>query len=355
MKILLIVVIITISIFYFFFFEHSYYKGKVSDHFDGKYFFNPSEKNISDKGSTKRNFFSYYLSKIDYQKKHGTTQWQEQRIDVDTVKPLASVNDDTIHTTFVGHSTFLIQFQNYNILTDPIWSDRASPFSFIGPKRAVSPAINFADLPKIDLVLISHSHYDHMDLETIKKLQNHSQPNFITGLGNCYFLNKLRKLNLKCYELDWQDKYTHSPELTIHFLPAKHWSKRMMFGRNASLWGSFVLESKLGNIYFAGDTGFDDHFLKASQQFKKFKLAFIPIGAYKPKDFMLKYHLDPIQAVQAHKDLFSKTSIAMHYQTFKLSSENYQDPLIDLSLELQKNNISDQFIALGFGKKLITK
>ncbi len=350
-KFLLILFIISIISLPIFFTESSYYKGKDSDHFNGKSFFNPNEKNHNQK----RGFFSYFIHKFNYEKKFGKAKWQENLIIVNQFKPLKIVNDNSIHTTFIGHSTFLIQTNGVNIITDPIYSNRASPFKFIGPKRAIIPGVKFEDLPKIDIVLISHSHYDHMDISTIKNLHKNFKPKFITGLGNCYFLNQIKKLNLKCHELDWNSKFELSPQLSFHFLPAIHWSKRMMFGRNASLWGSFAIKSKSGNIYFAGDTGYGQHFKLAQKEFHEFKLALLPIGAYKPVDFMLKYHLSPSQAVQAHIDLKSKKSIAMHYQTFKLSQENFDDPVIDLEKEKKLQKINNNFIALGVGGNLILK
>jgi len=351
--ILLIFIFALFLILFIFFNESNYYQGEKSDHFNGKNFFNPSDQI----DHQKRNFFSYYLSKIQYQKQHGKTQWPNQIIEKNNFQ-LSSIknnNNQQFQITYVGHSTFLLQHLGLNILFDPIWSNRASPFSFIGPKRITQPGIKFEDLPKIDLVLISHSHYDHMDLATIKKLHQAFQPKFITGLGNCYYLNTKRKLGLDCQELDWQDKLKINQEFSIHFLPAKHWSKRMFFGRNASLWGAFVLESIHGNVYFAGDTGYDQHFKKAQKQFKKFKIAFLPIGAYKPENFMLKYHISPSQAIQAHLDLNSNLSIAMHYQTFPLSSENFNDPIIDLEKEKLIKEINQEFITLERGKNKLIK
>jgi len=351
LKFFLLTIIIFIITLLIFFSESGYYKGEISNHFDGKSFYNPTDKNIDQK----RSFFSYFLNKFKYEKQFGKVKWQDNLITIQQNKPLPKIYDKSIHVTNIGHSSFLLQLQGLNILTDPIFSTRASPFTFLGPKRAIIPGINFDDLPKIDIVLISHSHYDHMDLPTILKLKKHSHPKFITGLGNCFFLNKIKKFNLDCVELDWQEKFSISPNFNIHFLPAKHSSKRMMFGRNASLWGAFAIESKVGNIYFAGDTGYDSHFSEAQKKFKEFKLALLPIGAYKPEDFMLKYHISPSQAIKAHIDLNSKKSIAMHYQTFKLSSENFDDPIIDLENEKKLKKISSQFIALDVGKKLILK
>ena len=162
----------------FLFSESGYYKGSASDHFDGKRFFNPNSED-----PFKKNFMSYYKAKAKYEAENGKSFWVKDLIEVNNYKPLEKVNNNKISTTFVGHSTFLLQFNNLNILTDPIWSDRASPVSFLGPKRAKKPGIKFEDLPKIDIVLISHSHYDHLDIPTIKKLRDFSNPQIFAGLG----------------------------------------------------------------------------------------------------------------------------------------------------------------------------
>lgn len=350
-SVIFFLIFLTFSSLYIFFNEGNYFNQSISDHFNGKNFFNPEEKNLPKKTS----FLSYYLNKLKYQKQHGKTKWLEKNQIIEQLIPLEYVNDKSIHATFIGHSTFLLQFQGLNILTDPIFSERASPFNFIGPKRAVIPGIKYEKLPNIDLVLISHSHYDHLDIPTIIKLHNDYQPKFITGLGNCYYLNQIKKLKLNCTELDWNEGLKVFDKITVNFLPAKHWSKRMMFGRNASLWGAFAIESSLGNIYFAGDTGYSDHFINAKIKFSSFKLAMIPIGAYKPEDFMLRYHLSPTQAVKAHIELNSQKSIAMHHSTFQLSSENYNDPINDLELAKKDKKITNDFIALEIGKKIIIK
>ncbi len=345
--IILIFILITYFLCYLYFNEKNYYQGSISDHFNGKKFYDINlEKNSNKK------FFSYFKSKIDYEKKHGKTQWQDQETLVNQTIPENIISNTTIHATFVGHSTFLIQLQGLNILTDPIWSKRASPLSFIGPIRAQQVGIKFENLPKIDLVLISHSHYDHMDIPTIKKLKDHSNPKFLTGLGNCYYLNHLKKLKINCTEMDWQEKFTFE-KITINFLKAQHWSKRSFFGSNASLWGAFAIQSKIGNIYFAGDTGYNSHFQDAYNKIGKFKLALLPIGAYKPEDFMFRHHTSPKQAIQAHLDLHAEKSIAMHYGTFKLGTDNFDDPINDLNKFKKELNLEKNFITLKPGEKII--
>jgi len=328
--------------------EKGYYKGSKSDHFNGKVFFNPRDSEIR-KGS----FFGYFRAKKEYEVKHGKQQWpSEISQNPQTISiPATIVNDGKVHITFVGHSTFLLQFEGLNILTDPIWSITASPVTFLGPKRSIAPGINFNDLTKIDAVLISHSHYDHLDLPTIAMLKKHSDPTFFAGLGMCHYLNEVKNLNVKCVEMDWNDSAILD-KVKIHFLEAQHWSKRAMFGSNATLWGAFALETKLGNIYFAGDTGYGNHFKKAGEKFGKFKIALISIGAYKPLEFMQHHHLSPEEAVIAHLDLNSEKSIAMHFDTFKLGMENYNDAIKDLSIAKAKDHIKDDaFMVMNVGEE----
>ena len=355
MKIILFIVIIIGLIILsscIFFTEKNYYHGKVSNHFDGEKF-----HNLNSEGA--KTFSSYRKSKQEYAKIHGETQWPKQELEVITTLPAQKVDNHQIISTFVGHSTFLIQVAGLNILTDPIWSNRASPLSFAGPKRVKKPGINFADLPKIDVVLISHSHYDHLDLPTVKQLKKHSNPHFFVGLGMCYFLNNLKNLKLNCTELDWDQSFTFNQNLQISFLPAKHWSKRYLFGNNATLWGAFALQAKLNNgqmakIYFAGDTGFDNHFFEAGKQFNGFDLAFLPIGAYKPESFMSKHHTSPQEAVLAMQQLQAKQAVAMHFETFPMASDNFFDPAFDLKQALKQQNINEkQFLTLQPGQQLI--
>ncbi len=326
--------------------EKSYYKGQKSDHFNGKVFFNHGDSEIRNDS-----FFQYFRAKKQYLLKNGKQQWPSEISQNPTMinVPLKIIDDGKVHVTFIGHSTFLLQLEGLNIVTDPIWSKTAGPTSFLDPKRSIAPGINFNDLPKIDAVLISHSHYDHLDIPTVKMLKTHSNPIFFAGLGICHYLNNVKNLNVKCVEMDWNN-YATIGELKIHFLEAKHWSKRAIFGSNVTLWGAFVLESRLGNIYFTGDTGYGDHFKKAAEKFDTFKLSLISIGAYKPLDFMHNHHLSPEEAVMVHLDLNSTKSIAMHFDTFKLGLENYNDAVKGLAIAKGKYHIkNDGFMVMNVG------
>ena len=260
-------------------------------------------------------------------------------------------NESELIITFINHATVLIQTQGLNIITDPVFSKRVSPISWLGPKRVKNPGINLNNLPHIDIVLISHDHYDHLDLFSLNQLQQKFKPTIIAGLN----INKILSNSnpeLKCIELDWWQEFNYNNEVSFHFLPAQHWSGRKAFyGHNSSLWGSFAITTPAGNIYFAGDTAYQQHFKMISQKFGKFRLSLIPIGAYDPRWIMKDSHTNPEEAVLAHIDLKSDYSVPIHYGCFKLTDEAYDQPLIDLYKALLKHNIdSKNFKALSEGE-----
>lgn len=253
-----------------------------------------------------------------------------------------------IKITFINHVSFLIQIDGINIITDPIWSERTSPLSFAGPKRVKAPGIKFEDLPKIDLVLISHNHYDHLDLPSVKMLYEKFDPLFICGLNMAKhdILPAIKQARI-C-ELDWweEKKFTN---IAIDYVPAQHWSKRRLFDTNKSLWGGFVIKTKMGNIYFAGDSGYSDLFKIIKDKYQNFIACLLPIGAYKPEYFMQPMHMSPHESVLTHQDLNSPLSIAMHYGTFPLADDNYHEPVNDLEKALKENKI-ENFIVLEHGQ-----
>jgi L-ascorbate metabolism protein UlaG (beta-lactamase superfamily) len=250
--------------------------------------------------------------------------------------------------TFINHSTFLLQFDQINILTDPVWSNRVSPVSWAGPKRVHEPGVKFEDLPRIDVVLISHNHYDHMDKETLIMLEEKFSPVFICPLGDA---NSLEGFGLKkVFELDWGQKLDFNA-MEIHFTPSQHWSKRTLFDRNESLWGSFVVQYNKKNIYFAGDTGYSSHFKEAQEKYGRMNLSLLPIGAYAPRWFMQTMHMDPEEAIWAHKDLKSRKSIGIHYGTFQLTNEGRDEPVHKLQMYLKSNQLrKDDFLTLNPGE-----
>jgi L-ascorbate metabolism protein UlaG (beta-lactamase superfamily) len=242
----------------------------------------------------------------------------------------------------------LLQTQQLNILTDPVWSQRVSPFLSLGPKRVREPGILFSTLPPIHVVLISHNHYDHMDIQTLIKLNKKFHPVFLVPLGNKLFLNNYGIQNV--IELDWWQHYAIN-NAKITFLPTKHWSSRWLNDKFRTLWGSFGIEVANQKIYFAGDTGYGHHFIDIKNKWGKPTIAFLPIGSYQPEWFMRDNHLTPEEAVKSHIDLGAQTSIAIHFNTFQLSDEAIDQPVHDLQQALKAHQLIDQeFIILKEGE-----
>ncbi len=251
--------------------------------------------------------------------------------------------------TVINHATVLIQLNNLNIITDPHFSKRASPVKFAGPSRVVNPGISFNDLPTIDIVLISHNHYDHLDLDTLGRLKDKFNPRFYAGLGTKEFLTD-NSIPLS-FDLDWWESFQHK-NVNITFVPAQHWSARGLFDKREMLWGGFYIEGT-SKVYFAGDTGYGIFFKEIRKKLGAPDVSLLPIGAYKPRWFMKYAHMNPDEAVQASIDLESKKSIGMHFGTFKLTDEGIDRPSEDLLKALKKKKISlDNFLVPVFGKAI---
>lgn len=262
------------------------------------------------------------------------------------------VEGSEIHFTHINHSTVLIQTEGLNILTDPIFSDRCSPLSWAGPRRVRNPGIKFEDLPPIDIVLISHDHYDHLDLPTIEKLIQRDGPRFYVGLGVGERFSTMHQVE----EMDWWDKLDFNERVKIHFVPVQHFSGRTLWDRNSTLWGGFVIELPQKKIYFGGDTGYGPHFRETFDRFGIMDLAILPIGAYEPRGFMAYAHVNPEEAVQAHLDLNSRLSLGVHYGTFQLTAEEYDAPLRALGDALRGRQIpAARFITPAFGEVVKVK
>jgi N-acyl-phosphatidylethanolamine-hydrolysing phospholipase D len=253
---------------------------------------------------------------------------------------------DAMQITWMGHATFLIQVAGLNILTDPIFSERASPFSFAGPRRLIPPAICQEDLPPIQLTIISHNHYDHLDRVSVTKLGNRVK--FFVPLGLSGWFQKAGLENVT--ELDWWQSAEFG-KIRLHCVPAQHFSMRTPFDTNKVLWAGWVLETPKGNIFFAGDTGYSSDFREIGRRLGPMRLALIPIGGYMPRWFMKPMHLNPQEAVQVHQDVQSQQSIGMHWGTFKLTEEPMAEPPMFLQQVLQEKKIAlDKFIVLNFGE-----
>lgn len=257
-------------------------------------------------------------------------------------------NHSKLSVTWVGHATTLIQIDGVNILTDPIWSERCSPVSFIGPKRYTPPGIKIENLPRIDIVILSHNHYDHTDLPTLKQLEEKFHPLVFTGIGNKKLLLAEGLKNVK--EMDWWEE-TKTNDLSITFTPTQHFSGRGLFDRDETLWGSYLISGEKEKVYFGGDTGYYTHFREISERLGPIDVAILPIGATEPRWMMEPVHVDPIQAVQAFVDLKAKYLVPMHYMTFVLSDEALDSPVPRTKEELKRAGISeDHFIPLKIGE-----
>ena len=255
--------------------------------------------------------------------------------------------------TWIGHATFLIQFAGLNILTDPQFSNRASPVSWAGPKRVVPPAMKIKDLPEIDAVVISHDHYDSLDTASVIGLakHNHRHPiTFIVPLGMKQWFDDLHLKSIQVVELDWEQSHTIN-DVTFTAEPCQHWGKRTLFDTNQRLWASWVIEAKGNRIFFAGDTGYSPLSKQIGNKYGEFQLALLPIGAYEPRWFMKAYHVNPDESVKIHMDIHSKYSVAMHWGTFILTDEPLDEPPRKLSEALQKYKIPESnFVVFKHGE-----
>jgi L-ascorbate metabolism protein UlaG (beta-lactamase superfamily) len=263
--------------------------------------------------------------------------------------PLLVRDKHKVLVTFINHATVLLQYDHINVLTDPIWSDRASPVSWAGPKRVRAPGLPLSSLPPIHVVLLSHNHYDHMDVHTLQLLHKRFHPYFLVGLGNQAFL---RKQGLsKVIELAWWQSFSLKKHRFI-FVPAQHFSGRGLFDRNKSLWGGYILSTALGSIYFAGDTAWGKHFALIHKRYAPIIFSMLPIGAYLPRTFMRSSHLSPREAVQALQAVHSRFAIGIHFDTFaSLSDDPFQQAPLALKKALDHAGIDhDRFRALGFGQ-----
>ncbi len=258
-----------------------------------------------------------------------------------------NLNQDNDYIIWIGHSTFLIKKAGTVILTDPIFSDRASPFKNIGPERLIPPVIPLKELPRIDFVTVSHNHYDHLDINSLKKISElNPDAVFLVPAGDLKLLKKKRINNV--YEFNWWETFKVE-ELTFTFTPVQHWSKRGLFDRNKSLWGGWYINFNDYGMYHAGDTGYSKDFIDTRLKLGAPKYAFIPIGAYDPEWFMAESHVNPEDAVQIMIDLEAEKAFGMHWGTFALTDEDTLEPPTRLKDSLEFPNSPD-FISLTPGK-----
>ncbi|WP_323022734.1 MBL fold metallo-hydrolase [Pararhodobacter sp.] len=308
-----------------------YYRGPVSDHFDGTRFFNPG-------GEAPRGLRDVWR----WQREGQRMRWPA-KVAITPVVPPPTVAD--LSVTMVGHATMLIQTAGLNLLTDPVWSERASPSRLAGPRRVAEPGIRFEDLPKIDAVLLSHNHYDHLDLATLKRLKAHD-PLIITPLGNDALL---KGTGLRVETADWGESRQVGP-LTLHLEPCHHWSARGIRDRSMALWAAFVIEGPAGKILHIGDTGFDQGrpYRDLPARHGALRLAILPIGAYEPRWFMSPQHQDPDEALQGFRLSGAAYGIGHHWGTFQLTDEGREAPPEALARALHTHAIpAERFRALA--------
>lgn len=317
------------------------YRGPRSDHFDGERFFTPGAN--PPRG---------WIDALRWSFAGGRVEWPDS-----CPSPFPPDHPPTrvktgLRVVLVGHSSFLVQGAGLNILIDPIWSERASPVTFAGPRRKNPPGIAFDDLPPIDVVLVSHNHYDHMDRRTLDRLWARHNPRFVAPLGNEEGLcGGERRMQVET--ADWGDTVTLGPQVSVRLEPARHWSTRGLGDRNRALWSAFTI--RLGDrvVYFAGDTGFGDGrtFEQAASTAGRIDVALLPIGAYAPRWFMEDQHMNPQEAVRAFELLGARTALGCHWGTFQLTDEGFEQPMLDLASALAAKGIpAERFLAMRPGQ-----
>ncbi len=312
------------------FLDRLYYRGAASDHFDGARFFNPDgDDTAAPPGGGGRGGFLWRQATGS----DGRPPWPAS-VPVLPARPAELLPAATMpardpartpmRITWVGHASVLVQTPRLNVLTDPVWSERAGPFGF-GPRRVAAPGIALGDLPKIDLILVSHNHYDHLDLSTLKTLWRRDRPTIVTSLGNDAIL---RSEGIGAIALDWRQA-ARLRGATVHVVRNHHWGSRWFADRNRALWSAFTVDLPGGNLFFAGDTGLGDGgWVEEARALGPFRLALIPIGAFRfqPGQMASGAHIGPIDALRVFHRLGAWRGAAIHWGTFRLSYEGYATP-----------------------------
>jgi L-ascorbate metabolism protein UlaG (beta-lactamase superfamily) len=321
---------------------NAYYNGPASDHFDGVRFFNPSGVKPRGPGA----FLKWQLGD------RGESWPRSVPSPFPQDRPPARFDEAGLRITHVGHATFLIQARGKSILIDPVWAERASPFSFAGPKRVNPPGIAFDHLPGIDALLVTHNHYDHMCVGTIGRLWQRYRPRIVTPLGNDAILKKSVP-ELAASAVDWGDVVDLGDDLQVHVEPTLHWSARGTGDRMHALWASFVVRAGAQKVYCVGDSGFGDGatFAHVGKRHPGLALALLPIGAYEPRWFMRRIHMNPDDAMEALRLSGAARAFGHHWGTFRLTNEGVERPAQDLAAALASRDIPpDHFPALRPGE-----
>jgi L-ascorbate metabolism protein UlaG (beta-lactamase superfamily) len=311
------------------FLDRIYYRGPMSDHFDGQRFFNPGRDDTAapPTGRSHRGFLWRYLTNRD-----ARPDWPTQ-VAVTPGVPPARVEGQAMEVSWIGHASVLVQTQGLNILVDPVWSERAGPFG-LGPKRVTAPGVRLEDLPKIDVVLVSHNHYDHMDLATLKRLWARDKPLIVTSLGNDSVIGEA---DVPARALDWGQRVALKPGVDVVVTRSHHWSSRWFSDRNRALWSGFAVTLPGGNLFYSGDTGAGDlGWVDEARALGPIRLALLPIGAFRfqPGQMGIGSHIGPVDAVEIFQRLGAANAIPVHWGTFRLSYEAYDTPpkLLDATM-----------------------
>ncbi len=305
-----------------------YYSGPVSDHFDGQRFFGPRRSGGKGFGTL-----------LKWQLSGGRAKWPRWIENVPQPPPPDRVLGDAIRLTMIGHVSVLVQTAGINILTDPVWSVRASPSQSVGPKRVRAPGIALDALPPIDLVLVSHNHYDHLDTATLSALVERFDPLIVTPLGNGTIIRKAAPA-ARIAEIDWDETIQHGP-LTIEAEPVNHWSARWSNDRNEALWAGMTVHAPSRRIFFNGDSGFADGWWvdRLMAKHGRIDVSLCPIGAYAPRWFMIDAHMDPDEAVEVYKRLGGPATLGFHWGVFQLTDEPINEPAERLAAALAREGI----------------
>lgn len=293
---------------------------KLSDHFDGSRFHNRAPYPPDSFAENVRLFWAIAVHRHAWPRQPAITQ-------ATPTEPRVACG---VRATIIGHATVLLQVDGLNILTDPVMGERIGANRLISEKRAIAPGLSLKQLPVIDVILLSHNHFDHLDLpslQAIVKRQLGDPPLVLTGLGTARLLQKHGIERVK--EMDWNDFVDISGE-RIYFLEVVHESGRLNYVDDKSLWGSYLIEAPSAKLYFAGDSAYSDHFKRIGQAFGPIKMAFLPIGAYEPHALLYRHHMDPAEAVRAHLDLQSEKSIGIHFNIFNSAADRFNQPVEDL-------------------------
>lgn len=325
------------------FLDRIYYRGPASGHYDGARFFNPD----GDTANGPQSIGAFLRVALRLRRLESAAPWPDHVV-TPPGKPARVADPRRMVVTWIGHSTVLVQAGGINILTDPIYAERAGPWGLLGPKRVRDPGIAFADLPHIDLVLVSHDHWDHMDVATLRRLWVRDHPLIVTSLGNDTIL---RQHGIDAVARDWGGRVTVRPGVDVIVERVDHWGSRWGKDRNRALWSGFAVTLPGGNLFFAGDTGWGDGAwpVEAARD-GPYRLALIPVGAFRPPEVMRPSHIDPAAAVEVFRRLGTARALAVHWGTFKLSSEGLYDPPRLLHVALARRGIpAGRFKALEVG------